>query len=262
MAAKTIFNDLLKSIEDSNLNYVMSKTPFSAAISIKSSFIKRFGSVESDVKNFDKVKKEQNADDLEGKLAIIEDENLKLKEKLLNSEQVSKSQKVWIDNLKKDMDVKERFEDLYVDTKDKLVESEKQIANLRSDLLKVKAEKKDLGVKCKVLVEKNEHLAADINQIKHENETMEKQKTIMSDKILKFEKEKLDTEKYKATIEQLELQMHLKNIEEKEKSCKFCECKTNNEDNLADHTRTKHYEDKESQYQETFEEYHCFYCNF
>ena len=41
MDATTIFYNLLKSIKDSNLNYVMNNTPFSAAISIKSSFIKR-----------------------------------------------------------------------------------------------------------------------------------------------------------------------------------------------------------------------------
>ena len=67
MDATAIFNNLLKSIEDSNLNYVMNKTPFSAAISIKSSFIKRVGCVKSDMKKSEVVKKEVNANDSEAK---------------------------------------------------------------------------------------------------------------------------------------------------------------------------------------------------
>ena len=36
------FNDVIKCVENSNLNYYINKTPFSANIAIKSSFIKRF----------------------------------------------------------------------------------------------------------------------------------------------------------------------------------------------------------------------------
>ena len=42
MDASRIFNDLLNQIEKSKLNYVINKTPFTANISIKKSFIKWF----------------------------------------------------------------------------------------------------------------------------------------------------------------------------------------------------------------------------
>ena len=41
-AATEVFQNILRSIENSRLNYSLSKTPFSASISIKCSFIKRF----------------------------------------------------------------------------------------------------------------------------------------------------------------------------------------------------------------------------
>ena len=42
MDASTIFKQLINMIENSKLNYVINKTPFSANISIKRSFIKYF----------------------------------------------------------------------------------------------------------------------------------------------------------------------------------------------------------------------------
>ena len=42
MDASSTFKNLINKIETSNLNYVISKTPFSATISIKRSFIKDF----------------------------------------------------------------------------------------------------------------------------------------------------------------------------------------------------------------------------
>ena len=42
MDASIIFNELIHKIEKSKLNYIISKTPFSAQISIKRSFVKFF----------------------------------------------------------------------------------------------------------------------------------------------------------------------------------------------------------------------------
>ena len=93
MDTTTIFYNLLKSIEDSNLNYALNKTPFSAGISIKSLFIKRLSCVESEV-----VRKEVNGNNSEAKIVILEQENLKLKERLWNYEQEQK-----VDNIEKDL---------------------------------------------------------------------------------------------------------------------------------------------------------------
>ena len=42
MAAKEIFNTVIQTVKDSNLNFTMNLTPFSAHITIKSSFIKSY----------------------------------------------------------------------------------------------------------------------------------------------------------------------------------------------------------------------------
>ena len=121
MDATSIFSDLLKKIEDSNLNYVMNKTPFSASISIKCSFIKRFGSVESDVKKSEVLKEEDIAKDTEAKNALLEDENLKQKKQLKCYEQVLKEQNEVIEQLKKDLEITGRFENLFLSTSDQMI---------------------------------------------------------------------------------------------------------------------------------------------
>ena len=45
MTAIEKFENLLKNVQESNLNYSVQKTPFSAIISLKCSFIKRFSDV-------------------------------------------------------------------------------------------------------------------------------------------------------------------------------------------------------------------------
>ena len=45
MTAIEKFETLLKNVQESNLNYSVQKTPFSAVISLKCSFIKRFSEV-------------------------------------------------------------------------------------------------------------------------------------------------------------------------------------------------------------------------
>ena len=42
MAANEVFHGILKIVESSNLNYSLSKTPYSASISLKSSFLNRY----------------------------------------------------------------------------------------------------------------------------------------------------------------------------------------------------------------------------
>ena len=142
-----------------------------------------------------------------------------------------------------------------------MVESEKQIATFGSDLLKVKAEKKEIGSRLKTLNENNDSLKNVIDKVNEENkamtESLRKQKLIISN----LENEKIDAEKFKAKIEELES----KRSKERENNCNFCEYKTETSKILTDHIRTQHYQDKESQHQElplTFNEYQCFYCKF
>ena len=50
MEATATFNSVIDVVENSNLNYFINKTPFSATIYIKSSFIKRFEDASKHVK--------------------------------------------------------------------------------------------------------------------------------------------------------------------------------------------------------------------
>ena len=51
MEAHAVFQDVLRKIENSNLNYSLSKTPFSASISLKCSLVKRYEDI-SQVEDF------------------------------------------------------------------------------------------------------------------------------------------------------------------------------------------------------------------
>ena len=61
MDAKKMFNFLIKKIEKSELNYAISRTPFSASISLKKSFVKKLPSTNEgeklDIKDEPKVNK-------------------------------------------------------------------------------------------------------------------------------------------------------------------------------------------------------------
>ena len=68
------------------------------------------------MKKSEVVKKEVNGNDSEAKIAILEQESLKLKQRLWNYEQEQK-----VDNIEKDLEVKERCKDFYNDAKVKLI---------------------------------------------------------------------------------------------------------------------------------------------
>ena len=78
MDASRIFNELLNQIERSKLNYVINKTPFTANISIKKSFIKWFDP--SIVQDEEKEATFSNRDSGKEKLATTHEENNRLEE--------------------------------------------------------------------------------------------------------------------------------------------------------------------------------------
>ena len=118
----------------------------------------------------------------------------------------------------------------------------------------------------KALVENNEYLKDAIDTVKQENKTLNeslrKQKEIISSQITKLEKQKLNAEKVKAKMTELE------KSEEVYKTCRLCELKLESLESVTDHIRYHHCQDKESQCQElplsshAFHVYQCFYCNF
>ena len=83
MDASNVFKNMLRNIEDSKLNYSMSRTPFSASISLKCSFAKRFGdaSNKTDVESLEKLsRKDFQLGDT--KVRELEEENIKLQDEI------------------------------------------------------------------------------------------------------------------------------------------------------------------------------------
>ena len=85
MAGEKAFKDVLDYVTNSNLNFLILQTPFSAQLSLKKSFVKRFN--ESSGENLNEVKDElvHDADEtklkeLEKRLTIVNLANMKLKE--------------------------------------------------------------------------------------------------------------------------------------------------------------------------------------
>ena len=123
MAASLVYMNLLRSIEDSQLNYSMSRTPFSATISLKSSFLKRFPPNIHDVQ----IKKKEEAN---------EEEKVKHKDEIFKlKETFEEDRKMMIAEI-------ERLQKAYDVEKHKSAALELEIAEFRNEVLKVKKEKK------------------------------------------------------------------------------------------------------------------------
>jgi hypothetical protein len=137
MFANSIFQDVLNFIEDSNLNFVIHRTPFSANISLKRTFIKIYGDnqneaaskeVRSKIDHREKAEKstemedittntEKNLrkelsekskimkelDDIKAELNLKSDENLVLANENVKLKESNKSKDKEIHTLKKEM---------------------------------------------------------------------------------------------------------------------------------------------------------------
>ena len=140
------FNCLLSDIENSGLNFLVSKTPFSASISLKSSYAKHFDEV---------VKKsESKLRDLpQCEAPVYNLENLQLKEQIESLKKQVMDQKIFIN---------ERLEN----EKKLKVSNEEQASEYRADLLKVKKEKNNLCSQIKALKDENGNLQVVIDDLK------------------------------------------------------------------------------------------------
>ena len=134
MTASKIFENLLKTIEESNLNYSIHKTPFSATVSLKCSFIKRF-SDDSSTKSLECLKKSDVTEKLDFEKLKQEKEALKKElSELIESHGIETR----------------RIKDLYKSEKEKVKKAEKQIADLREEVLNVKKDKHQMSAELKL----------------------------------------------------------------------------------------------------------------
>ena len=133
MDAKQIFSNLLSDIETSGLNYFISKTPFSAKISLKNSFAKHFNQEIHQTHS----KKREAPENIVFKDRTLELESLELREKVASLEKRLVDQKAIIDER---WDAEKRLRASY----------DEKAADFRADLLNLKAEKNKLNSAIKV----------------------------------------------------------------------------------------------------------------
>ena len=122
MEANKIFNDILHYVENSRLNFSMSRTPFSATISLKRSFIDDKQSVYSKTQ-LSRSELETTVDKL-----TADNEEMKMKLKKVENDFYEAEQK------------KVKAEELYKMEKGKNKAATEVEGQFRSELLKVKAE--------------------------------------------------------------------------------------------------------------------------
>ena len=106
MEATATFNSVIDFVENSNLNYFINKTPFSAIISIKSSFIKRF----EDASKHVKVNKIKEAE--EESVEKLKNENLILLERLKVAKSTDEETAALEKNLKVALTEQNRLENI------------------------------------------------------------------------------------------------------------------------------------------------------
>lgn len=226
MDANTIFKTILQQIESSSLNYSLSKTPFSASISLKSSFVKRFKSEGKDIKHEINL----GRSDVEK----LRQENLELKASMKTlSELLNSQKKVINDNFKEAKD------------KDKIVEE--QSAAYREELIKIKKEKNKLGADVKSLQVENDHFKSEIKFIKEEADECRKSMN-------------KSTKKHEETVRNIEKDKELLKAGENNLKKQILDMNQQVEKFQALKVRTDSGNQTESE-NRVFEEFNCFYCD-
>ena len=258
MGASNVFMNIVKSIEDSQLNYSIMKTPFSATISLKSSFVKRFGeATKSDVSYVSE--KDTKVRELEGK-------NLKLQD-VINQLKVTHE-----NDQKKPVNELVCMQKLYDDEKERSKALEVQIFEFREEVLKVKKEKNEMTKKLKLANETLESGHMQSKSIVEENDVLKKTVENQSEHLVFKNEEVTKTKKENVTIKndlnKIKTEFEILKVSELKLSkmrikCDKCDGSVKNCDELKMHNKLYHSLSKASQYEqdETFKIFNCFYCD-
>ena len=253
MAAYRVFNEVLNEIEASKLNYVITKTPFSATIVIKSSFIKYFDQPTS----AEIVKKEPEAkvenEEISKKLVTMKQENRTLEYML----EIEKNKVKVLEDQEGD------FRDELLKIKKEKHESNKQLKTHKTQLSEVKEEQRNISIV-------NKDLEGKIVQQIEELETKNHECEALNEKNRSMKKE----------LQECMLKLDLLKLEPQVKDkvgfiCSHCDNSFESRFQLSEHVREAHVKHKVSQtkvkHVEKFAqtedlnenynlEYPCFYC--
>jgi hypothetical protein len=262
MDANQMFSNLISDIETSGLNYLVSKTPFSANISLKNSFAEHFHQ-EIHQTNSKKREAPDNNDYEDRKQEL---ESLKLREKVASLEKLLVDQKAIID---------ERWE-----AEKKLKTSnEKKVTDFRADLLKVKGEKSKLSSALKAAETEMEKSRQTQQTLLIENDDLKCKLNVINDLMNSKDSEitaaAKENTKLKHEIHNLQgevttvLANHERDIEKAQKTfqCHLCDQYVEGQLKMRLHVGEKHCCDCESQTDldfdknyAKFKEFICFYC--
>ena len=278
MEASKIFNNILNSVETSPLNYWISKTPFSATISLKSSIATRYKNIS--FQESDCLGKSMK---MTGSENTIIDENNKLKAQIARLEKETlETQKSFKKELQALTNQNERLEKLCEDGKEKLKLCENDVSEQRKELIKVKKEKSTAGSDLRRIEKELEHAKAYIINLKGETTNTSEVIKAKEMEVKKLNKEKESLKKKMDCIE-ADLANAVRDKSETDSfPCTFCTLTFNSEHDVHDHMKVKHYHEKWSQCSERFfdnrnmvekgiqaqddnvetefSEYLCFYC--
>ena len=217
MDASKKFASILRDIESSQLNFYIAKTPFSATISLKSSFVKRFTT-----ENAKDEAKDNNSE-------VMKKTDIKLEDRVKEVDLENASLRAKLQELEKKHS--EKHEAVTEQFKIALVGGESTIAELREDLLKVKKEKHKLSENLKAEKEKSEGVIEKLKLVKSENDKIQ---NLVTDKDIIIDTKKSEIVSLNAEINSLghllvaasaELENHrekdeaIPKIEEKCKEC-------------------------------------------
>ena len=251
MEASQIYNDLINKIETSQLNYKISKTPFSANVSIKCSLIKY---------HFDKKDAPHS-----------EIGNYSVKDEKLEAIKLS-------DDLKSVREEKEQLEYFLKQERSKVKSLEAELEEFRDKVLAIKKEKHSLNSNIKTYKTeldsmkgekiKMEKIMDDLkDQLKVNNDVIKAKDIEFSD--LKKDKIGLENQLDKCVteLESVKKEKMSENDNMKEVKCSHCNFKCESTVQLGQHVRSNHFKNQVSQTRTVnihrelnFTEYSCYYC--
>jgi hypothetical protein len=265
MTAAEKFETLLKKVQESNLNYSMQKTPFSAIISLKCTFIKRFPDVQSP-KN-EQINVQVSDCDYSDSAKELEHENLQSENKALKKELTVLKEAFTYDLKHETL----RIEELYRAEKEKSVNAEKKVKELREEILKVKKEKHEISSEMKSVKSLASDQETKINQlvekVKSAEKAMKSKDNPVNVKAAEATDQKDKIRELKSTLDDMNeklAQITKMKSEKDELSCNLCSLKVKNLEDMKKHTRAQHCQSKATQseiHATHLFDYTCFYCD-
>ena len=261
MEANQVFNKILREIEHSKLNYIITRrTPFSASLSLKSSFVNFFSSEETS------KSKSETQETASEHVKSLELETSEQKARIDELERIIEQQKVMI------IDERVKCKNRDEVKKENDLNSDIQIANLREELLKVKKEKHNLNANLKVQKDEIEILKQEIVVVKRENEKLENraEKTMnaLEANTKEVNVQKKENDELKALLDESKLDLSKLKLEKQTEHQPFYECsdcgsRLHSYKSLKQHMRSEHCKNKATQNDtiSIFEEYPCYYCD-